>query len=125
MIPRSKSFSKGGANIERVMEIEKYRIDPSQLSKMLKPRMKAQQAKPESSESDVPVNGFDKVPGRQKPNSFLLHKVKDAHTQLNYEEKKDFVMPRTATLPVRKEKDERLSLLMTESKKQAEEQSLR
>ena len=34
-------------------------------------------------------------------------------------------MPRTATLPVRKEKDERLSLLMTESKKQAEEQSLR
>jgi hypothetical protein len=65
------------------------------------------------------MNGFDKVPGREKPSPFLLHNVKDAHPHLNYEDKKSYVMARAATLPVRKEKDERLSHLMAQPKRQA------
>ena len=35
MIERSKSFSKGGGIIERIMEIDKYKIDKEQLNRML------------------------------------------------------------------------------------------
>jgi hypothetical protein len=40
MLERSRSFSKGGANIERVMEINRYSIDPTELKRMLRPRFK-------------------------------------------------------------------------------------
>jgi hypothetical protein len=35
MIERAQSFSKGGKVIERVMEIEKYKIDRDKLNKIL------------------------------------------------------------------------------------------
>lgn len=40
MLQRSKSFSKGGSNIDRVIEIEKYRIDSLALKKMLAPKLR-------------------------------------------------------------------------------------
>lgn len=39
MLQRSKSFSKGGSNIDRVIEIEKYKIDSLVLKKMLAPKL--------------------------------------------------------------------------------------
>ena len=39
MIHRSRSFSKGGLNIDRVMAIEKYKIDPEALKAMLAHKM--------------------------------------------------------------------------------------
>lgn len=36
MIERAQSFSKGGKQIERVMEIEKYKIGKEQLNKILR-----------------------------------------------------------------------------------------
>jgi hypothetical protein len=36
MIERAHSFSKGGKVIERIMEIERYKIERDQLSKMLR-----------------------------------------------------------------------------------------
>ncbi len=36
MIERAPSFSKGGQVIERVMEIEKYKIGRDELNKMLR-----------------------------------------------------------------------------------------
>jgi hypothetical protein len=38
MIERAHSFSKGGKIIERIMEIERYKIKRNELSKMLRSR---------------------------------------------------------------------------------------
>ena len=88
---------------------------------MLKPRIKSRPTQ-DPKES---ANGFDLVTGRDKPSPFLLHNVRDAHTHLDYQNKKDTVLVRSSQLPIRKEKDRRLSLLMKPEKKAAEQQAVR
>lgn len=118
MIERARSFSKGGANIERVMEIERYKIEKEKLDKILHSQSAKLANYKDNIKEAVVMEGFNKVPGREKPNSFLLHTVKDAYTTLDYDNKKEVVMRRTAHLPFRKETDERLSHLFTKTKEQ-------
>lgn len=39
MIHRSKSFSKGGSNIDRVIEIQRYTIEPADLQELLRSKV--------------------------------------------------------------------------------------
>lgn len=103
---RSKSFSKGGNIIDRVIEIERYRVDPQTLKKMLAPKLcnEIRTHKQDQSEhpEELAPTPFDKLTGRNKPNSFLRFNVKDANTHLNYSPDKDKVMTKAAVLPVRR-----------------------
>lgn len=91
MIERSKSFSKGGNIIERVMEIERYSIDREKLSRILS--SKSTQPN-QSSKQTISIEGFNKVTGRDKPSPFLIHHTRDNNQHLNYENKKDTIMTR-------------------------------
>ena len=82
---------------------------------MLRPKLKAHHYQ---DSKDAP-NRFDLVTGRDKPNPFLIYSVKDTHTHLDYQNKKDTVLAKTSHLPFRREKDRRLSLLMKPEKKAA------
>lgn len=52
------------------------------------------------------------MPGREKPSPFLLHNVRDTHAKIDYENKKDVVLAKSARTVFAKEKDERLSAMM-------------
>jgi hypothetical protein len=62
------------------------------------------------------MQGFDKIPGREKPSPFLLHEVKDTNAHLDYVYKTDMLLTKAASFPIRQEKDERLSELLQSSK---------
>ena len=64
------------------------------------------------------MQGFDKIPGREKPSPFLLHEVKDTNAHLDYVYKPDMLLTKAASFPIRQEKDERLSELLQPSKQQ-------
>jgi hypothetical protein len=52
------------------------------------------------------------VPGREKPSPFLLHNVRDTHAKIDYDNKKDVILPKSARTVFAKEKDERLSAML-------------
>lgn len=92
MIERAPSFSKGGQIIERVMEIEKYKIERDQLNKILRSKSSKLAQYKDQIKQPVQIQGFDKVPGREKLSSFLIHKTKDAHVTIDYNNKKEVVL---------------------------------
>jgi hypothetical protein len=51
------------------------------------------------------------VPGREKLNSFQIHKTKDAYSGVDYDNKKDVVLAKSARTVFNKEQDKRLSEL--------------
>jgi len=93
------------------MEIEKYKIDQAKLTRILTSKSQKLVEFKQKIKTPAIIEGFNKIPGREKPNSFLMHKVKDSYASLEYENKKDNVLMKTFTLPFRKENDERLSHL--------------
>lgn len=109
MIERAQSFSKGGKIIERVMEIERYKIEEDRLKKMLRSKSSKLAEFQEDKKMPVQIQGFDKVPGRAKPSPFQVHKTRDAHIMIDYENRKDVVLAQSARTVFNKEKDKRLS----------------
>lgn len=116
MIHRPKSFSKGGANIDRVMQIERYDIDPLTLKTLLAPKLNPRQSSPKPK-----AQPFEQITGRTKPSPFLISQIKDANTHLEYQDRRKIP---NKVLPVKKEKGERLSGLFAKAKKSQEEQEL-
>lgn len=57
----------------------------------------------------VQIQGFDKVPGRSKPSPFQVHRTRDAHVMIDYDNRKDVVLAQSARTVFNKEKDKRLS----------------
>lgn len=93
------------------MEIEKYKVDRDGLKHILRSKS-SRTIDYKQPKIAVEIQGFDKVPGRQKPSPFLLHNVKDTHAKIDYDNKKDVVLVKSARPVFTKEKDERLSALM-------------
>lgn len=118
MIHRPKSFSKGGAIIDRTMQIQKYDIDPTTLKAMLAPKLNHRRH-PTPSHLSVHQAAFDKVTGREKPNPFLISQIKDTNTHLEYQDRRK---ASEKVLPVNRTKGERLSGLFAKAKQTKEEQ---
>ena len=69
----------------------------------------------------VQIQGFDKVPGRGKPSPFQVHKIRDAHVMIDYDNRKDVVLAQSARTVFNKEKDKRLSELFKQPEYAKEE----
>lgn len=64
MLQRVKSFSKGGANIERVLSVERYKIDQDKLNKILSSQQSPLQSSTHKNNNNRHLEAFDKVTGR-------------------------------------------------------------
>lgn len=96
MIERAPSFSKGGQIIERVMQIQRYKIDRDELNNILRSKSSKLAQYKDKIKQAIQIEGFDKVPGRDKLNSFQIHKTKDAYVTVDYDNKKDVVLAKSS-----------------------------